>query len=138
MALCHMTQSTNRFLAEKWRLLQSAAGCQTNSAGHLDLKESYSKAHLPTVLKKFNITTILTNFVQNKADFKAIHEESFKLFTGGHIHVSKNGVTVNISPPIFSLKKLFLLKIHAFQPRKQQKYVTYTILAYFASKETIK
>ena len=68
----------------------SAAGCQTNSACHLELKESYSKAHLPTVMKKFNITTILTYFVQTKADFKAIREESFELFKTGHVHVSKN------------------------------------------------
>ena len=85
MALCHMTQSTNRFLAEKWRPLQSAAGCQVNSVGHLELKESYSKAHFPTVMKKFNITTIVT-----KADLKAIREESFELFTAGHVHINKN------------------------------------------------
>ena len=68
----------------------SAAGCQTNFTGHLELKESYSKSHLPTVMKKFNITTILTYFVQTKADFKAICEESFEMFKVGHVHVSKN------------------------------------------------
>ena len=93
MALCHMTQLTNRFLAKKWRPVQSAACCQTNSAGHLELKKSYSKALLPTVMDKFNITTILTYFVQTKADLKAIREESFELFTAGHGHVVKTRVT---------------------------------------------
>ena len=77
-------------LAEKWRPLQSAAECQTNSADYLELKESYSKAHLPTVMKKFNITSVLTYFVQTEADFKVIREESFELFTAGHVYIGKN------------------------------------------------
>ena len=110
MGLCHMTWSTNRFLAEKWRLLQSAASCQTNSAGHLELKESYSNVTWPKVMKKFNISTILIYFVQTKADFKAIHKESFELFTEGHV---KTGVTVHISPLISVIKKMvFVEKTH--------------------------
>ena len=58
--------------------------------GSLELKESYSKAYLPTVMMKLNITTILTYFVQTKADFKATREESFELFEAMHVHVSKN------------------------------------------------
>ena len=110
-----------------------------NSAGYIELKESYSKAHLPTVMKKCNKATILTYFVQTKADFKVTREESFELFRAGHVHVSKDRCySKHFTADFFSLKKCFLLKRHAFQLRKQQKYVTETILPYFASKETKK
>ena len=116
MASCHMTQSTNRVLAEKRRPLQSAAGYQANSAGHLELKESYSKAHLPRVMKKFNITTILT-----KADFKAIHEESFELFTAGHFHINKNRCDSKHFTAVFFITKMFFVEKTRISAKKTAK-----------------
>ena len=69
-----------------------ASTVPTTSASFIELKNAYSTAMMPQILTKFNIGTILSYFLEIGADFKAIRESCYELFTSGHVHVSMKTV----------------------------------------------
>ena len=70
-----------------------ASNCQPVTSSYIQLKNAYWSAKIPQPLVLFNIGTILTYFLETRADFKAIRANSFELFTSGHVNVSWNRCT---------------------------------------------
>ena len=72
--------------------LKMAAASTSDERSFIDLKDAYSSGKFPQMLKKFNISTIITYFLQTHSDFRSIREVSYELYTNGHVRVSKQNM----------------------------------------------
>lgn len=66
-----------------WGYLYSStmANSEAMASEFLELKLAYATAKLPETLVHFNIGVILEYFIDSSADFRAIRESSYELFT---------------------------------------------------------
>ena len=59
---------------------------EESSPEFLDIKEAFAKAVFPDLLRNFNMGTIVNYFVDSN-DPRAFRENSFELFSAGHVKV---------------------------------------------------